>query len=77
MRRTSVGKYHIRLTLQILTIGSDMVAIELLVPPRHAMHQGAMIPRPQRHNAMFFYGKWWARRDSNLVASDEAVLYVF
>jgi len=33
MRRTSVGKYHIRLTLQILTIGSDMVVIELLVPP--------------------------------------------
>ena len=50
MRRTSVGKYHIRLTLQILTIGSDMVVIELLVPPAMRHTKGLWIPLSGRHN---------------------------
>jgi hypothetical protein len=51
MRRTSVGKYHIRLTLQTLTIGSATVVTKLQMPPLLG-HQGIPTPRPLCHNAM-------------------------
>jgi hypothetical protein len=46
MRRTSVGKYHIRLTLQTLTMGSATVVTKLQMPPLLG-HQG--IPKKMVH----------------------------
>jgi len=49
MRRTSVGKYHIRLTLQTLTIGSATVVTNLQMP-RCWDTKGLWIPLSERHN---------------------------